>query len=132
MGPFGLQSHLTDTTDTLQLHLYQFDHLFQLTLPELHRHVDALGIKPDMYASRWFATCFAYHCSPSLVVRVFDIILVEGAYVMQRFTLALLKRNQMKIMDLGFESLMKFFQVDIFDVYKVNRKKKKERQRSPH
>jgi hypothetical protein len=50
---------------------------------------------------------------------------VEGAYVMQRFILALLKRNQMKIMDLGFESLMKFFQVDIFDVYKVRKKERK-------
>ncbi|KAI8332655.1 rab-GTPase-TBC domain-containing protein [Chlamydoabsidia padenii] len=121
MGPFGLQSHLTDSTDTLQLHMYQFDHLLQMTLPELHRHVDALGIKPDMYASRWFATCFAYHCSPSLAVRVFDMILVEGAFVMQRFTLALLKRNQQKIMDLGFESLLKFFQMEIFDVYKGQR-----------
>ncbi|CAO3596533.1 unnamed protein product [Absidia cylindrospora] len=119
MGRYGLQGHLTDSMDTLQLHLYQFDHLFQLSLPELHRHVDAMGIKPDMYASHWFATCFAYHCSPSLVVHVVDLILVEGAYVLQRFALALLKRNQTRMMDLGFEALMKFLQDGIFDVYKV-------------
>ncbi|ORZ13569.1 rab-GTPase-TBC domain-domain-containing protein, partial [Absidia repens] len=121
MGRYGLQGHLTDSMDTLQLHLYQFDHLFQLSLPELHRHVDAMGIKPDMYASHWFATCFAYHCSPSLVVHVVDLILVEGAYVLQRFALALLKRNQTRMMDLGFEALMKFLQDGIFDVYKGQR-----------
>ncbi|KAI8098480.1 rab-GTPase-TBC domain-containing protein [Halteromyces radiatus] len=121
MGPFGIRGYLTESMDTLQLHLYQFDHLLQLVLPELYRHIDALGIRPEMYASRWFATCFAYDCSPSLVVRVLDIILVEGAYVMQRFILALLKKNQSVIMDLGFEALMKFFQVDIFEVYKGRR-----------
>ncbi|CAO3599826.1 unnamed protein product [Absidia cylindrospora] len=121
MGRYGLQGHLTDSMDTLQLHLYQFDHLFQLSVPELHRHVDALGIKPNMYASRWLATCFAYHCSPSLAVRVFDLILVEGVHVIQRFILALLKKNQSTMMDLGFQELMHFFQVDIFDVYKGQR-----------
>ncbi|ORZ24611.1 rab-GTPase-TBC domain-domain-containing protein [Absidia repens] len=121
MGRYGLQGHLTDSMDTLQLHLYQFDHLFQLSLPELHRHVDSLGIKPSMYASRWMATCFAYHCSPSLAVRVLDLILVEGVYVMQRFILALLKKNQPTMMNLGFQELMNFFQVDLFDVYKGQR-----------
>lgn len=119
MGPYGLKGHLASTAETLHLQLYQFDHLLELILPELYRYLDNLGLKPEKYATKWFTTCFSYQTSPSLAAKVMDLIFIEGTQVMQRFILALLKRNQHMIMEMRFELLMKYFQTNIFDVYKV-------------
>ncbi|KAI9308141.1 rab-GTPase-TBC domain-containing protein, partial [Cunninghamella echinulata] len=120
MGPYGLKGHLASTAETLQLQLYQFDHLLELTLPELHRYLGNLGVQPETYATRWFTTCFSYQSNPSLAAKVMDLVFIEGTQVLQRFILALLKRNQHTIMKIGFEHLMKYFQNNIFDVYKDN------------
>lgn len=121
MGHYGLRGHFTPQMETLHERMYQFNQLLQLYLPQVHRHLDAQGVAPSMYASQWFMTLFAYRCPLDLVYRVMDLLFVEGAQIIIHFALALIKKNQQVILSLEFESLLEFFSGNIFDAYKVHR-----------
>ncbi|KAF1807360.1 rab-GTPase-TBC domain-containing protein [Mucor lusitanicus] len=118
MGHYGLRGHFTPQMEKLHEHMYQFDQLLLQHLPQVHRHLDAQGVVPTMYASQWFMTLFAYRCPLELVYRVFDLLFVEGSNIILNFALALMKKNQQVILSLEFESLLEFFSGSIFDAYK--------------
>ena len=88
MGQYQMRRHFTPHMETLHERLYQFDHLLQQHLPQVHRHLDAHGVRPTMYASQWFMTLFAYRCSLELVFCVFDLVFVEGPHIILNFALA--------------------------------------------
>ncbi|KAI9030926.1 eukaryotic and archaeal DNA primase, large subunit-domain-containing protein [Phycomyces nitens] len=117
MSHYGLRGHFTPQMETLHERLYQFDQLLLQTLPQVHKHLETLGIKPTMYASQWFMTLFSYRCPFELVFRVFDLVFVEGPLILLNFALALMKKNQKTILNLEFETLLEFFSNRIFDVY---------------
>lgn len=119
MSDYGLRGHFTPDMETLHERMYQFTQLLHIYLPQVHRHLDAQGVLPSMYASQWFMTLFAYRCPLDLVYRVFDLVFVEGSQVIINFALALMKKNQQVILSLEFESLLEFFSSTIFDIYKV-------------
>lgn len=119
MGRYGLRGHFTPQMEKLHEHMYQFDQLLLQHLPQVHRHLDAQGVVPSMYASQWFMTLFAYRCPLELVYRVFDLLFIEGSQIILNFALALMKKNQQVILSLEFESLLEFFSGSIFDAYKV-------------
>ncbi|KAL7323224.1 hypothetical protein PS15p_211157 [Mucor circinelloides] len=118
MGRYGLRGHFTPQMEKLHEHMYQFDQLLLQHLPQVHRHLDAQGVVPSMYASQWFMTLFAYRCPLELVYRVFDLLFIEGSQIILNFALALMKKNQQVILSLEFESLLEFFSGSIFDAYK--------------
>lgn len=119
MSRYGLRGQFTPKMDKLHERMFQFEKLLSIHLPQVHRHLDAQGVLPSMYASQWFMTLFAYRCPLDLVFAVFDVVLVEGADKMLNFALALMKKNQQVIVCLDFESLLEFFNGHAFDVYKV-------------
>jgi hypothetical protein len=119
MSHYGLRGHFTPQMETLHERMYQFDQLLLFHLPQVHRHLDAQGVLPSMYASQWFMTLFAYRCPLDLVFRVFDLVFVEGSRIILNFALALMKKNQQIILSLEFESLLEFFASSVFDAYKV-------------
>ncbi|RCI05877.1 GTPase-activating protein [Rhizopus stolonifer] len=118
MSQYHLRGHFTPQMETLHERMFQFNQLLSIHLPQVHRHLDAQGVLPTMYASQWFMTLFAYRCPLELVFRVFDLVFVEGSDIMLNFALALMKKNQSTILSLEFESLLDFFSGQIFEVYK--------------
>lgn len=120
MGQYGLRGYYTPQMEKLHERMYQFDQLLLLQMPQLHRHLEAQGVLPSMYASQWFMTFFAYRCPLDLVFRVFDLVFVDGAHIVLNFALALMKKNQQTILSLEFEALLEFFSGEIFNAYKVN------------
>lgn len=119
MSQYGLRGQFTPQMETLHERMFQFNQLLLVFLPQVHRHLDAQGVLPTMYASQWFMTLFAYRCPLELVYRVFDLVFVEGSQIVINFALALMKKNQKVILSLEFEPLLEFFAGPIFDVYKV-------------
>lgn len=117
MGKYGLRGHFTPRMEVLHQHMYQFDHVFQQKLPVIHRHMDNEGVTPSMYASQWFITLFSLRCPIEMSFRVIDLLLVEGTQVLIQIALALIIRNQEKILKLGFESLVDFLCHGVFDVF---------------
>ncbi|KAK9703873.1 GTPase-activating protein [Basidiobolus ranarum] len=117
MRTYGLRGHFTPQMETLHLRLYQFDHLLEEYLPNLHKHMLTEGITSSMYASQWFMTLFAYRFPLPLVFRIFDIIFAEGVESLLRFAIALLKANHSKLIDMPFETLLDFLKHHIYHVY---------------
>ncbi|KAI7885006.1 RabGAP/TBC [Lichtheimia hyalospora FSU 10163] len=118
MSQYGLRNQFMPQMELLHERLYQFDHLLQQKLPQVHRHLETQGVRPSMYASQWFLTLFSSKCPLDLVYRVFDLVFVEGTHFILRFALALMFRNQHTLMGLEFEALVEFLNNGIYDTYK--------------
>ncbi|OBZ87748.1 GTPase-activating protein GYP5 [Choanephora cucurbitarum] len=117
MGKYGLRGHFTPRMEILHQHIYQFDNVFQQKLPVIHRHMENEGVTPSMYASQWFITLFAYRCPIEFAFRVIDLLLIEGTQVLIQIGLAIIVRNQEKILKLHFETLVDFLCNGVFTVF---------------
>ncbi|KAI9331903.1 eukaryotic and archaeal DNA primase, large subunit-domain-containing protein [Pilaira anomala] len=117
MGKYGLRGHFTPRMEVLHQHMYQFDNVFQQKLPVIHRHMENEGVTASMYVSQWFITLFSYRCPIELSFRVIDLLLVEGTQILVQIALALIIRNQEKILKLRFESLVDFLCNGIFNIF---------------
>ncbi|KAL4401531.1 GTPase-activating protein [Malassezia pachydermatis] len=102
---------------SLQLRLYQFDRIVEETLPALYMHLLRRGIKSSMYASQWFMTLFSYRFPLEVVYRILDSIFAEGIEAMFRFALALMSKNEAKLLELDFEGCLEFLKDYLIDVY---------------
>ncbi|OAD01473.1 hypothetical protein MUCCIDRAFT_16135, partial [Mucor lusitanicus CBS 277.49] len=110
METYGLRTLFTLSMDGLHLCLFQFDVLLLEQIPELHGFLSAQGIHPQMYASQWFLTVFAYVFPLPLIFRIYDIMLAEGVTeTIMRIGLALLKKSTRYIVALTeFEDVMHY------------------------
>ena len=117
MQDYGFRDLFSPKMIGLQLRNYQFDKLIEQQFPLVFKHLTNQDIKSTMYASQWFMTLFAYRFPLDMVFRIMDIVLAEGSDSVLRFSVALIKHNQDKIMSLDFEPLLEFLKVGLFDMY---------------
>lgn len=54
-----------------------------------------------------------------LVYRIFDIVFAEGVEAIFRFSMALMRKNEDRLLKLDFEGVLKFMSDKIFECYKV-------------
>lgn len=120
MSQYGFRNLFSIQMETLHERLYQFDHIMQQKIPELHRHLEVQGVEPGLYATQWFMTVFAYKCSLNLVFRVLDVLFTDGPYIVLHFALALLHRNQHTLLNMEHDDLVDFLNNGIFDSYQVS------------
>ncbi|KAJ1536186.1 hypothetical protein HK405_015319, partial [Cladochytrium tenue] len=116
---YALRSLFTPQMPGLHVILFQHSELVRLCLPHLFNHFVAHGVMADTYASPWFLTLFTYNFPLPLVFRIFDIIFAEGATeTMMRFSIAILKRNQHRILaEQDLEGILEILKGD--SLYKV-------------
>ncbi len=109
MEHYDLRSCYLPDLSGLHLRIYQFQHLLAQHLPEVSSHLDALKVEP-LYVSQWFLSFFAVTCPLPMLLRIYDVILSEGATeTLMRVALSLMKRNQEKILSCNeFEDVMQF------------------------
>ena len=109
MEHYDLRSCYLPDLSGLHLRIYQFQHLLTLYLPEVSGHLEALKVEP-LYVSQWFLSFFAVTCPLPMLLRIYDVILSEGATeTLMRVALSLMKRNQQKILSCNeFEDAMQF------------------------
>ncbi|KAG1047855.1 hypothetical protein G6F46_006407 [Rhizopus delemar] len=118
MGKYDLRGHFTLKMETLHQHLYQFDNLFQQSLPVIHRHMEQEAVSPSMYASQWFISLFSHHCPIEFSFRIMDLLFIEGPQILVQIALALIVRNQDHILTLKFDNaLVEFLTEHIFDIF---------------
>ncbi|KAK4943544.1 hypothetical protein LTR10_016838 [Elasticomyces elasticus] len=109
MEHYDLRSCYLPDLSGLHLRIYQFQQLLTRHLPELAGHLEALKIEP-LYVSQWFLSFFAVTCPLPMLLRIYDVILSEGATeTLMRVALSLMQRNQKKLMAFAeFEDVMQF------------------------
>ena len=97
MEHYDLRSCFLPDLSGLHLRIYQFQDLLSKHLPILAGHLERLQIEP-LYVSQWFLSFFAVTCPLPMLLRIYDVILTEGASeTLMRVALSLMRRNEKKI-----------------------------------
>ncbi|KAM3159547.1 GTPase-activating protein GYP5 [Lachancea thermotolerans] len=117
MKGYGLRDLFLPEMPGLHVKLYQFDRLLEENSPSLYYHLARQGVRSSMYASQWFLTCFAYRFPLCFVLRIFDIILVEGVDAILKFAVVLMIRNEKTLLALQFDQLLEFLKDGLFAYY---------------
>ncbi|XKL66605.1 hypothetical protein PGB90_010025 [Kerria lacca] len=107
------QQYLPDMAG-LQVQLYQLTRLLKDHLPQLYEHFDKHEISPILYAAPWILTIFASQFPLGFVVRIFDLIFIEGLGVLFKSILALLSYHKDYLLACdGFEQIMDYLKITV-------------------
>ena len=68
-------------------------------IPKIYELFQKEGMIPSMYASEWFICLFSRNLEFNVLVRIFDVFLLEGYKVIYRFALAFLKLKEEKFLE---------------------------------
>ncbi|KAG9997569.1 RabGAP/TBC, partial [Aureobasidium melanogenum] len=118
MSKYNLRSLFTAEMTGLHMHLYLFERLLEDYEPALYCHLHRRGVPPNLYATQWFLTLFAYRFPLQLVLRVYDLVLSEGLGAILKFGIALMQRNAQTL--LGMKDMVQLsthLKERLFDVY---------------
>ncbi|OJD33339.1 gtpase activating protein [Diplodia corticola] len=119
MNKYGLRDLFVHDMPGLHLHLYQFERLLEEFEPALYCHLHRRGVSPQLYATQWFLTLFAYRFPLQLVLRIYDLILSEGLEsAILKFGIVLMQRNSQTLLEMkDMSHLTTFLKERLFDVY---------------
>ncbi len=119
MNKYGLREMFTHDMPGLHLHLYQFERLLEDFEPALYCHLHRRGVSPQLYATQWFLTLFAYRFPLQLVLRIYDLILSEGLETaILKFGIVLMQKNAQTLLGMkDMAALSTFLKERLFDVY---------------
>ncbi|KAL9006726.1 MAG: hypothetical protein Q9188_000504 [Gyalolechia gomerana] len=122
MEHYDLRSCFLPDLSGLHLRIYQFQNLLKRHLPTLNAHLETLQVEP-LYVSQWFLSFFAVTCPLPMLLRIYDVILTEGASeTLMRVALSLMRRNDKKIKACTeFEDVMHLLlSRELWDTYSCN------------
>lgn len=122
MEHYDLRSCFLPDLSGLHLRIYQFQQLLGQHLPALTAHLERLQIEP-LYVSQWFLSFFGVTCPLPMLLRIYDVILTEGASeTLMRVALSLMRRNETKILGCTeFEDVMQLLlSRGLWDTYANN------------
>ncbi|KAF2190805.1 RabGAP/TBC [Zopfia rhizophila CBS 207.26] len=119
MNKYGLRDLFVQDMPGLHLHLYQFERLLEDLEPALYCHLHRRDVKPQLYATQWFLTLFAYRFPLQLVLRIYDLILSEGLEgAILKFGIVLMQKNAEILLGMkDMATLTTFLKERLFDVY---------------
>ncbi|KAF2768047.1 RabGAP/TBC, partial [Teratosphaeria nubilosa] len=118
MSKYDLRSMFTRDMEGLHMRLYQFERLLEDLEPGLYCHLKRRHVGPQLYATQWFLTLFAYRFPLQLVLRVYDLILSEGLTAILKFGIVLMQRNRDSLLEMkDMSALTTFLKEKLFDVY---------------
>lgn len=118
MSKYDVRSMFTRNMYGLHLRLYQFERLLEDNDPALYCHLRRRHVAPQLYATQWFLTLFAYRFPLQLVLRVYDMIFSEGLTAVLKFGLVLMLRNRDVLLEMkDMAHLTEFLKEGLFDVY---------------
>ncbi|KZF25186.1 hypothetical protein L228DRAFT_217558 [Xylona heveae TC161] len=122
MEHYDLRSCFLPDLSGLHVRIYQFQNLLNQHLPNLAAHLDNLQIEPA-YIPQWFLSFFAATCPLPMLLRIYDVLLAEGAAeTLILVALSLMRRNETRIMAYTeFEDVMQFLlSRAMWDTYSFN------------
>ena len=119
MNQYHLRDMFIQDMPGLHLHLYQFERLLEDHEPALYCHLHRKCVTPQLYATQWFLTLFAYRFPLQLVLRIYDLILSEGLEgAILKFGIILMQKNAETLLGMNdMSGLTNFLKDRLFDVY---------------
>lgn len=122
MDHYNLRMCYLPDLSGLHLHVYQFQNLLARHRPALFDHLESLNVEP-VYVSQWFLSFFAVACPLPMLLRIYDVIFLEGACeTLMRVALSLMQRNEKRILACSeFEDVMQLLlSRSLWDTYAFN------------
>ncbi|KAF6212431.1 hypothetical protein GE061_012954, partial [Apolygus lucorum] len=113
MYDYGLRELYKDGFECLYLRLYQLNRLMEEHLPQLYQHFRDKGVETHMFASQWFLTLYTARFPLYFVFHIIDVFLLQGTETLFQVALALLTMCKKDLMQLDFESILKYFRVTL-------------------
>ncbi|XP_063224392.1 growth hormone-regulated TBC protein 1-A isoform X2 [Bacillus rossius redtenbacheri] len=111
-----LPSYYTRTMQGVITDIAVLEELVRLKVPEVHRHVAALGLPWAVIATKWFICLFAEVLPTETVLRIWDCLFYEGSKILFRVCLTLIKRNRESLLQCSdFSSLAECFKEMVRD-----------------
>lgn len=119
MNQYHLRDMFVAEMPGLHLHLYQFSRLLEDLCPALFCHLNRRGVHPQLYATQWFLTLFAYRFPLQLVLRIYDLILSEGLEsAILKFGITLMQKNADSLLAMkDMAVLTTYLKERLFDAY---------------
>ncbi|KAJ5779299.1 hypothetical protein N7457_007019 [Penicillium paradoxum] len=119
MNKYSLRDMFIQDMPGLHRSLYQFERLLEDLEPALYCHLRRRGVPPQLYATQWFLTLFAYRFPLQLVLRIYDLIFEEGLETtILKFGVAIMKRNAAALLEMKDMSVLTtFLKERLFDAY---------------
>ena len=126
MKKYKLEGFYLPSFPELKKTFYILLNLEKKYIPKIYELFKKEGMIPSMYASEWIICLFSRNLSFDILVRIFDVFLLEGFKIIYRFALAFLKLKEdefLKAKD-GLVSIMKtcnecLEHVDVENLFKV-------------
>lgn len=79
--------------------IYIHNALLKKYMPKLLAKFEQEGIIAESYCTQWYMTMFAISFPVEIVVRIWDVLFIEGRKTVFRIALAILKINEKKLME---------------------------------
>ncbi|EKV04894.1 RabGAP/TBC [Penicillium digitatum] len=119
MNKYSLRDMFIQDMPGLHRSLYQFERLLEDLEPALYCHLRRRGVPPQLYATQWFLTLFAYRFPLQLVLRIYDLIFEEGLETtILKFGVAIMRRNADALLGMKDMSVLTtFLKERLFDAY---------------
>lgn len=83
----------------LQESMFIHNCLLKKYLPKLFNKFEEEGLIAETYCTQWYMTLFAVALPIHVVVRIWDVYLIEGPKTIFRISLAILKINEARLME---------------------------------
>ncbi|OQR68136.1 TBC1 domain family member 4-like [Tropilaelaps mercedesae] len=114
MVHLGFRQLYLPSMEGVQVQLYQLWRLLHDIHNDLYIHLERFEMEPALYATPWFLTLFASHFPMELVVRIFDLIFLQGAEVVIKVALAVLVVHKEQLLTcMGFEELSDYLKYKV-------------------
>ena len=104
--------------------IYVHNALLKKYMPKLATKLTEIGFLPQMYCVHWFMTIFAVYFPMDVVVRIWDVYLIEGRKTVFRLGIAIMKIHEDQLMQASFDQCFDLFKeykekVNLVELFKV-------------
>jgi hypothetical protein len=97
MKKYSMEGYYLREFPELKRSFYKLLRLMKKFCPKIYELFKNKEIYPSMYASQWFITIFALNFKFDILVRIFDVFLLEGEKIFYRIGIAVMKIKEDKI-----------------------------------
>lgn len=87
-------------------YLNAFQKILEVTNPKLNNYLNDLSLVPSMYASQWFLTLYSYSLDKEACMRIWDIMIVDGAKILLQVAIAILETFSGVLYESGLEQCL--------------------------
>ena len=85
-----------------------FNEIFKLNLPKAYLHFQENEVFPEHYLLEWFMTLFTRNLNIELALRIWDIYMIEGIFVLYKTAIVIFLLDEKKILSMDFGEIMNF------------------------